>query len=69
MCALLLSPVQSLDIVQQEVLSTKELPVIHTETKTITYEAAEVRLSTRNSAVDLIESVEIKALADSAVGD
>uniref|UniRef100_A0A668AIY0 Erythrocyte membrane protein band 4.1 like 3 n=1 Tax=Myripristis murdjan TaxID=586833 RepID=A0A668AIY0_9TELE len=33
---------QSLEIVQQEESSTKEVPVIHTETKTITYEAAEV---------------------------
>uniref|UniRef100_A0A668AIL3 Erythrocyte membrane protein band 4.1 like 3 n=1 Tax=Myripristis murdjan TaxID=586833 RepID=A0A668AIL3_9TELE len=32
----------SLEIVQQEESSTKEVPVIHTETKTITYEAAEV---------------------------
>ncbi|KAF7652987.1 hypothetical protein LDENG_00089050 [Lucifuga dentata] len=32
---------ESLEIVQQEELSTKEVPVIHTETKTITYEAAQ----------------------------
>uniref|UniRef100_A0A668APF4 Erythrocyte membrane protein band 4.1 like 3 n=1 Tax=Myripristis murdjan TaxID=586833 RepID=A0A668APF4_9TELE len=33
---------ETLEIVQQEESSTKEVPVIHTETKTITYEAAEV---------------------------
>lgn len=35
---------QSPEAVPQEVSSTKEVPVVHTETKTITYEAAEVHI-------------------------
>jgi len=32
----------SAEVVQQEDVSTKDVPVVHTETKTITYESAEV---------------------------